>query len=123
MARLKRNSRKLMNAERRLASLKSINARLDLGNGMTIQELEASIQSVREKLQTYNTILSTVDAAYNNLLEAEQVLGGLSEKMLMAVAVKYGKNSFEYEMAGGVRRTERKRRIRRTIDSAESELN
>ncbi|WP_424102804.1 hypothetical protein [Moorena producens] len=112
-----------MNAERRLASLKSINARLDLGNGMTIQELEASIQSVREKLQTYNTILSTVDAAYNNLLEAEQVLGGLSEKMLMAVAVKYGKNSFEYEMAGGVRRTERKRRIRRTIDSAESELN
>jgi len=123
MARLKRNSRKLMNAERRLASLKSINARLDLGNGMTIQELEASIQSVREKLETYNTILSTVDAAYNNLLEAEYVLGGLSEKMLMAVAVKYGKNSFEYEMAGGVRRTERKRRIRRTIDSANSELN
>ncbi|AOX00124.1 hypothetical protein BJP34_12300 [Moorena producens PAL-8-15-08-1] len=123
MAQLKRNSIKLMNAERRIASLKSINDKLDLGNGMTIQELEASIQSVREKLETYNTILSTVDAAYNNLLEAEEVLGGLSEKMLMAVAVKYGKNSFEYEMAGGVRRTERKRRIRRTIDSADPELN
>ena len=123
MARLKRSSRKMMNAERRLASLKSINDKLDLGNGMTIQELEASIQSVREKLETYNTILSTVDAAYNNLLEAEEVLGGLSEKMLMAVAVKYGKNSFEYEMAGGVRRSERKRRIRRTIDSADPELN
>ncbi|NEO13481.1 MAG: hypothetical protein F6K59_05565 [Moorea sp. SIO3F7] len=123
MARLKRSSRKLMNAERRLASLKSINARLDLGNGMTIQELEASIQSVREKLETYNTILSTVDAAYNNLLEAEEVLTDISEKMLLAVAVKYGKNSFEYEMAGGVRKSERKRRIRRTIDSAESELN
>ncbi|NEP27396.1 MAG: hypothetical protein F6K49_37380, partial [Moorea sp. SIO3I6] len=54
-----------MNAERRLASLKSINAKLDLGNGMTIQQLEASIQSVREKLETYNTILSTVDSAYN----------------------------------------------------------
>ncbi|NEQ62945.1 MAG: hypothetical protein F6K53_38515 [Moorea sp. SIO4A1] len=123
MARLKRSSRKLMNAERRLASLKSINARLDLGNGMTIEELEASIQSVREKLETYNTILSTLDGAYNNLLEAEEILGGLSEKMLMAVAVKYGKNSFEYEMAGGVRRSERKRRIRRTIDSADPELN
>ncbi|NEO62246.1 MAG: hypothetical protein F6J98_18135 [Moorea sp. SIO4G2] len=123
MARLKRSSRKLMNAERRLASLKSINARLDLGNGMTIQELEASIQSVREKLETYNTILSTVDAAYNNLLEAEEVLTDISEKMLLAVAVKYGKNSFEYEMAGGVRRSERKRRIRRTIDSADPELN
>ncbi|NEQ87840.1 MAG: hypothetical protein F6K26_50060 [Moorea sp. SIO2I5] len=123
MARLKRSSRKLMNAERRLASLKSINARLDLGNGMTIEQLEASIQSVREKLETYNTILSTLDGAYNNLLEAEEILGGLSEKMLMAVAVKYGKNSFEYEMAGGVRRSERKRRIRRTIDSADPELN
>ncbi|NET84686.1 MAG: hypothetical protein F6J94_23040 [Moorea sp. SIO1F2] len=123
MARLKRSSRKLMNAERRLASLKSINARLDLGNGMTIQQLEASIQSVREKLENYNTMLSTIDGAYNNLLEAEEVLTDISEKMLLAVAVKYGKNSFEYEMAGGVRKSERKRRIRRTIDSAESELN
>ncbi|WP_293044688.1 hypothetical protein [Moorena sp. SIO1F2] len=112
-----------MNAERRLASLKSINARLDLGNGMTIQQLEASIQSVREKLENYNTMLSTIDGAYNNLLEAEEVLTDISEKMLLAVAVKYGKNSFEYEMAGGVRKSERKRRIRRTIDSAESELN
>jgi hypothetical protein len=37
-------------------------------------------------------------------------LGELSEKMLIGVAFKYGKDSREYEMAGGVRKSERVRR-------------
>jgi len=37
----------------------------------------------------------------------------LSEDMLLAVAAKFGKDSPEYEMAGGVRRSERKRPTRK----------
>ena len=40
----------------------------------------------------------------------------LSERMLIAVAAKYGKDSYEYEMAGGIRKSERKRPTRR-LDS------
>jgi hypothetical protein len=36
--------------------------------------------------------------------------------MLIAVAAKYGKDSYEYEMAGGIRKSERKRPTRR-LDS------
>jgi len=40
----------------------------------------------------------------------EKSLGDLADQMLIGVAFKYGKNSREYEMAGGVRKSERIRR-------------
>lgn len=46
--------------------------------------------------------------------DTEKQLRDLSERMLIAVAAKYGKNSYEYEMAGGVRKSERKRPVRKT---------
>lgn len=36
-----------------------------------------------------------------------------SERILLGVAMKYGKNSDEYEMAGGIRKSERKRPVRK----------
>ena len=47
------------------------------------------------------------------MLEAEKTLMALSEKMLLGVAFEYGKDSAEYEMAGGVRKSQRKRPVRR----------
>ncbi len=44
----------------------------------------------------------------------EKNLRQLSEKLLMVVAIKYGKDSAEYEMAGGVRSSDRIRKIRAT---------
>lgn len=41
-------------------------------------------------------------------------MGNLSEKMLMRIGFKYGKDSREYEMAGGVRKSERIRKSRAT---------
>ncbi len=37
----------------------------------------------------------------------------VSERMLIAVAAKYGKDSYEHEMAGGIRKSERKRPTRK----------
>jgi hypothetical protein len=48
-------------------------------------------------------------ALYNELLADERSLGEMSEHMLSGVKVKFGRDSAEYEMAGGVRRSERKR--------------
>lgn len=39
----------------------------------------------------------------------EEVANNLSEKILIAVAAKYGKNSNEYEKAGGKRKSDIKR--------------
>ncbi|HEY9698668.1 MAG TPA: hypothetical protein V6D10_15505 [Trichocoleus sp.] len=109
MSRRKRSSKTLEKAERRLAGLKSINSSLDLGNGLTVESYTTRIEDARAKLESYNTALSSVDKAYNDILEAERVLGDLSEHMLLGVASKFGKSSDEYEMAGGVRKTSRRR--------------
>lgn len=39
----------------------------------------------------------------------------MAEKMLLGVAIKYGKDSSKYEMAGGARRGERRRRVARPV--------
>lgn len=110
MARAKKTSRVLPKAEKRLAGMKSISGNLNFGNGISTPAFETSIASVREKLAVYNTLLSKVDEAYNEVLDAEQDLAGVSKKMLLGVAFKYGKDSNEYEMAGGSREEPRPRR-------------
>jgi hypothetical protein len=109
MTRRKRSSLLLEKAQRRAAGLRSIDAGLDLGNGMTLQVYQTAVDGLRERQDRYNTLLSSIDQAYNELLEEERSLGELSERMLSAVKVKYGRDSNEYEMAGGVRRSERRR--------------
>ncbi|NJL40808.1 MAG: hypothetical protein HC840_18045 [Leptolyngbyaceae cyanobacterium RM2_2_4] len=113
MARQKRSSKVLEKSERRLAALKSISSTLDLGNGRTVEIYEQAIESGRRRLEFYNTTLSTADAAGTAVAEFEKSLSELSEDMLLAVAAKFGKDSPEYEMAGGVRRSERKRPTRK----------
>lgn len=109
MARRKRTSRALPKAEQRIASIKSINIKLDLGNGYSVAAYEAKANSVRKQLEAYNTLLSKLDEAANELNTADKALAEMNERMLLGVAMKYGKKSNEYEMAGGRRRGERRR--------------
>ena len=118
MARKKRTSKVLVNAESRNAGLRSIHDNLDLGNGLTLSEYTRLIDDMRTKLSEYNAALSRVDKACNAVHECERVWRDYSEVMLMGVATKYGKDSNEYEMAGGVRKSERKRPARRTSKAA-----
>jgi hypothetical protein len=112
MARLKKSTSHYEVAVTRLAGLKSISPTLDLGNGLTVAVYEASIDNLREKLDTYNTTLSIVDSQRNSVQEAEKQLRDLSERMLTGVAAKHGKDSNEYEKAGGVRKSERKKPVK-----------
>lgn len=96
-------------AAARAASLKSIDTALDLGNGLVLSSYEAAIANFRTELDGYNTLLSSIDEKLNIVEELEKKLKDLSERMLAGVASKYGKNSNEYEKAGGVKKSERKR--------------
>jgi uncharacterized protein YukE len=112
MARRKRSSLILERAERRLASLRSISPTLSLDNGLTVQTFSDQIDDLHTKLSAYNTELSTLDQLHTSVVDAEKTVGDLSEQMLLAVAVKFGKSSVEYKMAGGVRKSDRKRPVR-----------
>jgi hypothetical protein len=111
MARRKRTSPAADKAVTRAAALSSISPTLDLGNGLTLAAYNATIAKINApntgQLAVYNASLSSLDAQLNNLQAAETSLNTLSESMLAAVGVKYGKDSNEYEEAGGTRKSER----------------
>ncbi|MEL6469441.1 MAG: hypothetical protein AAFQ74_06905 [Cyanobacteria bacterium J06623_4] len=112
MARPKRSSPTLQLAEHRLSGMKLIDPKLDLGGGCTTQNIEAKIKALRAVLTDYNAQLTTLDATANELERAEQALNYLSNKVLSGVATRYDKESDQYEMVGGVKPSERKRRKR-----------
>jgi uncharacterized protein YukE len=112
MVRMKRSSRILSNAEKRLASIESINSGLDVGEGLTVQNYTGKIDKLRQSLQAYNRTLSTIDNLLTQVIENEEDLADFSEKILRGIAYKYGNNSHEYQMAGGTRKSDRKRTAR-----------
>lgn len=113
MARRKRSSRILENAEQRYAGLHSIDANLNLSKDLTLEAFKANIEKLRSEINAYNSILSAADRAANIVKELEAEVNTLSEQMLLGVAFQYGKDSHEYEMAGGTRKSERKRPSRK----------
>jgi hypothetical protein len=114
MARLKRGSATLEKATRRIAGMRSINETLEFGDGLSLAEYDARIQTLQMQLSSYNTMLSSLDEMAGRITQLEQELGSYSEKMLMSVATRYGKNSLQYVQAGG---KTRKRTTRSTTSA------
>lgn len=115
MARMKKTTSHFDEAKTRLASLKSISPVLDLGNGLTVAGYEAAITDLLTRVNDYNTALSQLDSQLNSVRESDKALRDLSERMLTGVASRFGKNSDEYEKAGGIRKSERRRPVRRKV--------
>ena len=113
MARKKRSSRVLERAQRRLDGIQSVDYKLDAGGGFTAPGYLRMISQLRSEISEYNTALSNVDSLTNRVIETEKALAEYSERMLLGVASTYGKNSHEYEMAGGVKKSDRKRPTRK----------
>jgi uncharacterized protein YukE len=114
MPRPKRNSRVLASSERQLESMLSIDLNLDFNNGINTQAYADLIDQMRQKLATYNTLLSTVDDAQREVELLEQSLTNLSKRLMTNVAARYGEESREYRMAGGKLRS----KVRRSIPSS-----
>jgi len=105
----KKSSSHFENAITRLAALKSINDKMDNGNGLSMEAYEEAIGNLRNRIDDYNTHLSLADEKKNLIKASELILRDLSERMLAGVANKFGKNSDEYEKAGGIKKSERKK--------------
>lgn len=105
----KRNSTILEKALARLQGLESLNPQLNLGNGLTLQDYATLIKLALQQLQAYNISLAAADRDRIEFAAAEASVADLSSRLLSAIAATYGKNSKEYEIAGGKVRTNYKR--------------
>ncbi len=117
MTRRKRSSRTLDQATRRLSGLKSVDAKIVLDGGYSAAGYIKAIDNLRNKLDTYNTALSTVDSLYVDIANAERDVAQYSDQILTGVAARFGKNSQEYKATGGVRKIDRKRPTRKASNS------
>lgn len=110
MSRQKRTYRVLEKAELRSAGLKAIDSSMDFGDTRNLQNLTQIVEQVRTRIDAYNTALSVIDSSKTEMDQLEKTITDLCDNMLTGVAFRYGKDSREYEMAGGVRKSERIRR-------------
>lgn len=99
-----RSSQILEKAQRRLNGLRYLNPNMDFGNGLSVENFASITEEVQTKLDDYNATIASLDQRRAEIATLEQTLQNLSERMLGAVASVYGKESDEYEMAGGVKR-------------------
>ncbi|MBW4611389.1 MAG: hypothetical protein KME22_30410 [Hassallia sp. WJT32-NPBG1] len=114
MPRQKRTSRVIEKAEFRAAGLKAIDSSMDFGDNCDLQNLTQSIEQLRTMIDSYNAALAVIDSSKTKIDEMEKSLSNLSDKLVRGVAFKYGRNSSEYEIAGGVRESDRVRKSRLT---------
>jgi len=110
MARLKRDSKLLAILQNRIAGLRSIDENLELGGGIGVASLQRTHKALTEALARYNKLLSDTDGALNDVVALEAEARDLIERSLAGVAARFGKDSSEYEKAGGTRKSERRKR-------------
>ncbi|MDZ8110177.1 MAG: hypothetical protein RM338_31895 [Nostoc sp. DedQUE12a] len=122
MPRKKRSSPVLEKTEQKLIGFKSINSSLDFGDSVSVNHLSELTGQLRDEIDQYNMMLTALDTAKEKIEILEKSICETSERLVDGVASKYGKNSREYEMAGGVRKSDRIRKatITRLKSSADS---
>ncbi|MFN6565402.1 MAG: hypothetical protein RMY28_037150 [Nostoc sp. ChiSLP01] len=122
MPRKKRSSPVLEKTEQKLIGFKSINSSLDFGDSISVNHLSELTGQLRDEIDQYNMMLTALDTAKEKIEILEKSICETSERLVDGVASKYGKNSREYEMAGGVRKSDRIRKatITRLKSSADS---
>ena len=112
-----RSSKALEIARRRLERLQSITPIPDFGTGFSIRDYETAINELASFESVYNTTVSSLDSKLSTLKVKEKTIRDLRERILTAIAFHYGKDSEEYVAAGGIRKSERKKRSTKTNSS------
>jgi len=111
----KKASHAMAQAVKRISGVKSIATDLDLGNGLTVVDYQTAIDDVLAVVDAYNTHLSLADELKNNIAEKENRLKEFSVRMLTGIAAKYGKDSNEYQMAGGTKKSHIRRAAKQKV--------
>lgn len=115
MARQKKSpTPEMLDAGEKIIALKKIDKDLDLGNGVSVADGEAVLNGANTKLNVYVQSVMATDVCKNDFDAQNKLVAKFNSKVLSAVALKYGKDSNEYEMVGGTRESERKKRTTKT---------
>lgn len=116
MPRTRRSSPAIAKAIVRSNNLKSISPTLDLGGGLTVAAFDQLIAEAQAAEADYNQTVALLDEKTNRLDALLERVNETSARLLAGVGARWGKNSDEYEKAGGSRTDEISRTRKKTGD-------
>lgn len=118
-----RKSVTLEDGWRRLERIQAIQPVPDFGTGFSIADYQTALNELSVMQASYNTAIAYADQKLTQLKLKEKQIRDMRERILTAIAFFYGKDSDEYVAAGGIRKSERKRRRSRPDSSTPNEEN
>jgi hypothetical protein len=93
-----------------------------LGNGVSTQDFTLKTETMEAKLEAHNALvtefIAKVTASRDEVKELDQALAETAERMLNTITAIYGKDSDEYEMVGGTKRSNAKKKAENAAASA-----
>lgn len=90
----------------RLEAMKTINPNFDLGNNLTVTELDELANTLRSTLNSYNTTLMDADDQRTTIMELERQAMDVAERLLATTLAKFGRDSVEYRRVGGTKKSQ-----------------
>lgn len=103
--RKRRKSKSLDTAAFRLNGLQNIDDTIDFGAGFTVDSYETLVEQSQIELNRYNALLSNVDKQRDVLEQYERQLDDANERVFSGIIAQFGRDSIEYEMVGGTRKS------------------
>ena len=95
--------------ESRTNGMSTIDAKLDLGGGISVTGGHKMVHEVKAAIQRARDAESELGAAKLALRGLLPNVRDISDRMLAGVSARYGKNSEQYKRMGGKPKSERKR--------------
>ena len=109
----KRTSRILSKAKKRIAAVKTVSSNFQISQAITLSDFGEKVNKLTDQVDKYNGLLGEADELANQIDALELEVKDLNERLLLSVGSNYGKDSNEYEKAGGVRKSDRKKTVRK----------
>lgn len=95
----------------RFQNVKAICEELGFEKNVPVEEFEKELKAFGELQLDYNKTKSLLDGKHANIKDTEHKLRSTHERMLLSIAIAFGKDSPEYARAGGKRKVDRKKHV------------
>lgn len=92
------------------------------GGGLSIAGFNEQLVSLKERIVLYNSALSEADKESNAIDAGLKAIREFNRRILAAIGAVYGYDSNEYEMVGGTRASDIKRKGKPLSDAEDSIL-
>lgn len=97
----KKTSSVLQESEEQLDGLIAIDSNLDLGEGCSVENMQAAIDELKQKVEDHKKALSVVESTKRDIRKLEKQLKQMQQQVRLGVAFRYTKESDQYRLIGG----------------------